>query len=299
MHCDGYGFLPDIYEASILTTQKFSSRSESARQRTIHASRIGCLVSFNFRPPLSTASTVGLQLRPHGNSQHRFNSTIPNITPSTPAAGADYGPLPTADLVYDVAQNTQESVNGTVAQAPRYLGFLYEYGVDFGWGPTSIVQWCFEHIHIVAGTPFWASIMLMAVAIRVGTFPLVMTASNTSCKQQAVKPLIDPLMEKMRAAAHTGNQMEAQQARAEVSRIYKDNDIKIWKAFVPFLQMPLAYGSWRLCWKMADCHVPGLDTAGFLWIHNLTISDPYFILPILAGSFQHLAARVRQVNSSD
>jgi len=285
---------PQIFiKMPMLTNPKFTSTPfPTLRHRTVHASQIRSLASSNYRPSLWTTTTSGLRLRPHASAQHRFNSTTPYITPTTPAAGANYGPLPSADLAPEVAQNVPEWVDGAVAETYPVLGFLYQYGVDFGWGPTSIVQWCFEHIHVFAGTPFWGSIVLMAFAIRVGTFPLVMTASNTSCKLQAVKPLTEPLMAKMRAAALSGNQMEVQQARAESRRIYKDNDIKIWKAFSPFLQMPLAYGAWRLCWKMADCHVPGLDTAGFLWLHNLTISDPYFILPILAGSFQHLAAKV-------
>lgn len=55
----------------------------------------------------------------------------------------------------------------------------------------------------------------------------------------------------------------------------------------PFFMM-LYSGSHRLC----ALPVPGLKDAGFLWFQNLTVADPYMILPVLAVVGINLTMRV-------
>lgn len=66
----------------------------------------------------------------------------------------------------------------------------------------------------------------------------------------------------------------------------------MWRLFVPMLQVPIGFATFRLMRGMADLPVPGLDDGGFLWLTDLTQSDPYFILPIVTGIAFHLTFKV-------
>lgn len=141
-------------------------------------------------------------------------------------------------------------------------------------------------------TEWGGSIFLTTLLVRLCVFPLLREASDTSAKMQVIRPASQVLMDTMKAAAQRQDQMAIQGVRAKIKALYRANDIKLWKMALPFVQIPFGFGMWRVCRNMADAGVPGLESAGYLWFQNLTISDPYFILPMACALFQHLAMRV-------
>lgn len=69
----------------------------------------------------------------------------------------------------------------------------------------------------------------------------------------------------------------------EMKAIYSVAGIKIWRNFLPFLSIPMGYGFFRLTRNMAALPIPGLDEGGALWFTDLTLSDPFFLLPMATG----------------
>ncbi|KAL8781944.1 MAG: hypothetical protein Q9213_005783 [Squamulea squamosa] len=69
----------------------------------------------------------------------------------------------------------------------------------------------------------------------------------------------------------------------EMKNVYMAAGIKIWKSFLPFVNVPLGYGMFRLTRNMAQMPVPGLEDGGLLWFTDLTVSDPFFLLPLGTG----------------
>ena len=72
-------------------------------------------------------------------------------------------------------------------------------------------------------------------------------------------------------------------ARQEKLRMERQIGFKQWKVFVPMLQLPIAIGVFRLFRDMSALPVPSMETGGVLWFTDLTVSDPYFFLPIVGG----------------
>ena len=141
-----------------------------------------------------------------------------------------------------------------------------------------------------AGTPWWVSISLAAIAIRVVLFKSFINAADNAARMQAVKPITDPLTKKMMAAR--GDQVEVLQLRAEIQAINKRAGIKIWRSMVPMVQVFTGYGTFVLLRAMAKLPVPGMENGGALWFHDLTIPDPYFILPVTTALALHWVLRV-------
>jgi YidC/Oxa1 family membrane protein insertase len=171
-----------------------------------------------------------------------------------------------------------------------HIGYLKSFGLDYGWGPTAGMEWVLEHIHVYAGTPWWVSIALTAFAVRAVMFKSFISAADNAARMQAVKPITDPLTKKM--IASKGDQVAMLQVRAEIQTINRRAGVKVWKGLVPMVQIFFGYGSFVLLRAMAKLPVPGMDSGGALWFHNLTIPDPYFILPISTAMALHWVLRV-------
>ncbi|KAF8475981.1 60Kd inner membrane protein-domain-containing protein, partial [Kalaharituber pfeilii] len=167
---------------------------------------------------------------------------------------------------------------------PEKLGFLHELGLDFGWGPTSCMQWLLEHIHVYAGTPWWGSIVLATVLIRVIQFPGYMMMSDNAAKLKEVQPFAAPLVMKLQKSQMAGDLATAYIAKKELTYIYNRGGItRKWMLF-PLFQIPIFYGFYHLLRTMSYTPVPGLLEGGTLWFTDLTSADPFITLPIVASA---------------
>ena len=173
------------------------------------------------------------------------------------------------------------------------IGYLKELGLDYGWGVTSSIQWLLEHVHVYSGSPWWASIALTAIVVRLAVFPLYVTAMDTSGRLSAIQPQMVPLQQRINMAKQSQDQATLLTAIAEMRGLFRTNNIKFRNMFWPLLiQFPVGFCTFRLLRAMADLPVPGLENQGFLWMTDLTVPDPYFIIPITLGSIMYMTFKV-------
>jgi len=171
-------------------------------------------------------------------------------------------------------------------------------GLDYGWGPTAFMETLLEHVHIYAGTPWWASITLSMVLIRGVLLKFYFDAADTSARNQLITPYNTPIMVRYKAAAVAGDKEAMRVASVELKELRRAAGIKYWKLFVPFVQVPIGFGTFRLMRGMAHLPVPGFDTGGLLWIQDLTLSDPFFILPAVTSACYYFTFKASIAASS-
>jgi len=150
-----------------------------------------------------------------------------------------------------------------------------------------------EHIHVLAGTPWWVSIALTAVAVRIILFKPYLDAADNAARLATIAEFTKPIQAKMTASIRANDTNEHMKQRGELMMLQKRAGVKMWKSFVPGLQMITGYGTFFLLRAMAKLPVPGLETGGGLWFTNLTIPDPYYVLPATAAFVMY---RVLKVN---
>lgn len=165
-------------------------------------------------------------------------------------------------------------------------------GLDYGWGPTAFVETLLEHVHVYLGTPWWASIGISMLIIRAVLLKFYIDAADSSARRQLIKPLEEPITARMRAAQAARDQGASRKAWLERSALHKSAGIIWWKSFVPFLQLPIGFGTFRLMRGMAALPVPGFDTGGLLWMTDLTLPDPYYILPVATAAAYYYTFKV-------
>jgi YidC/Oxa1 family membrane protein insertase len=177
---------------------------------------------------------------------------------------------------------------------PEHIGYLKSLGLDYGIGPTGGIEWLLEHVHILAGTPWWVSITLTAFVVRAVLFKPYMDAAENGARMATIMPLTKPVTEKMKAAAALGDSQTALQLRSELQSINARAGIKLWKSFVPMVQIFAGYGTFVLLRAMSNLPVPGFETGGALWFQNLALPDPFFLFPFATATVLHWVLRVSQ-----
>lgn len=214
--------------------------------------------------------------------------TPPVSAASPPAELGDTFSLSSLDSATRLSTEDLASIS-----IPEQIGYLKAAGLDFGWGPTSVMQWLLEHIHIWTGAPWWLSIALSALVLRAVFFRFHVEAADTSGRMAAMKPVTQNFLDKMRAAQKERDTAAVLRIRGEINSIYARAGVKSWKAFLPAIQIPFGYGSYRLLRNMSALPVPGLENGGFLWLRDLTVPDPWLGLPILTGVMLNRNLKVR------
>lgn len=218
-----------------------------------------------------------------GPAAVRFNSSSSHTTPASNPETTDSGALTEAGDLADI----------DIASIPEKIGYLKELGLDYGWGPTSVMQYIIEHIHIWGDMPWWASIVGAGLLVRLLLLKPMLDASDVSAKLHNVKPITNPLRQEMMRAVSENNQVEIHRKRAELNQAHLDAGVKMWKTFVPMLQIPFGYGIFRIVRGMTSLPVPTILDESLLWLNDMTIADPMFILPGLTSLFMYLTFKVR------
>ncbi|CAD0109464.1 unnamed protein product [Aureobasidium uvarum] len=204
----------------------------------------------------------------------------PPPTPATDALATDSNP-------FDISDATD------YANLPERLGFLKDLGLDYGWGPTSVIEWSLEHVHVLSGMPWWGSIAATAFLYRLALVPMFMKASENGAKMRAMQPITKPMNDKMMDAMRNGDRVTAMQMRQEMMAINKAAGVSTIGMLVPsVVQGVFGFCAFRLLRAMSNLPVPGLETGGFLWIADLTQTDPYFLLPAIMGGTLHMVMRM-------
>ncbi|KAF5021741.1 hypothetical protein F66182_6191 [Fusarium sp. NRRL 66182] len=176
--------------------------------------------------------------------------------------------------------------NPNILNMPETLGFLREIGLDYGWGPTSVMQWLLEHVHVYTGLGWGGSIIATAFLLRAIMFyPQIRSLRfNAAMNQMKKDPRSEEAMNLLKKGFQTGDR-EMQQKGQFLGQMVRQqygaqNSGMLWS----FVQIPFSFGLFRIISGMVHIPVPSLENAGFLWFTDLTASDPYFLLPAIGTS---------------
>ena len=177
-------------------------------------------------------------------------------------------------------------------QIPEKIGYLKELGLDYGWGPSALIETLLESIHIYSGLPWWASAIALSFSIRLALIKPTLLASDTSVKLNQAKPFIAPIRARMLQCARERDNLGAMKAKQELTLLHESYGLKPWRGFLPMIQIPLGIGCFRVLNGMSSLPVPGLDLESLLWIPDVTLRDPFFILPLISGVTLFLTLKV-------
>ncbi|KAL2386637.1 hypothetical protein RJZ90_000496 [Blastomyces dermatitidis] len=286
------------------------SRQLSGRGPRYLLSTITAKKSFQLRSRTSTQNASGListswspgLLPAAGASSSRFNSTAASPSPAAePAASVAIdstvnAPVSSGAQAID-SLSAADLVSVDISQIPEKLGYLKAIGLDYGWGPSRVIETVLESLHIYGGLPWWGAAIGTSVLLRLFVLKFAMGASDTSAKVASIKHITQPFQVEIQRCYRENDTVGLQRVLQQRKIINESHDIKLRRLAYPLVQLPLSFGAFRVLRGMSALPVPGLDSESFLWLSNVTVHDPYFILPITTGLIMHYTFKLGGENA--
>jgi len=208
--------------------------------------------------------------------------------PQVDAFSSDVGVESTNELVFDIPERPIPFDMPEMLGEPAFdtLGLA-------SWWPSGRMQYLMENLHIGLDLEWWQTIAVTTLVMRCVLFPVVVMAQRNMANMANNTPGMAAIQEKMTDARRRGDLMESAQLGQELQSYMSKKGINPLKNSVPiFLQVPVFMSMFFALRGMANCPVDSLTGGGLFWFLNMTICDPYYILPLLTSSTLYLQLRL-------
>ncbi|MDD4975490.1 MAG: membrane protein insertase YidC [Bacteriovorax sp.] len=203
---------------------------------------------------------------------HLFAVVLKEKTP------AKYKTTTMGQLIIDVPTASKSFTGDFVFTKKNYdsliaLGDNLHLSVDFGFFAILAVPILrglqFIHKYI---PNYGIAIILLTILIRLITFPLQYKSFKSMKKMQGIQPELQKIKEKYKD--------EPQKMQKETMDLFKKAGANPLSGCLPLiLQMPFFFAIYRVLYSAVE--LVGAPFYG--WIHDLSIHDPFYVLPILMG----------------
>ncbi len=144
------------------------------------------------------------------------------------------------------------------------------FDMVIGW-LEQILELFFQLSSTLGFESYGIAIILMTVVIKMILYPLTIKQVKSMKAMQDIQPEMKRLQEK-----HKKN---PEMLQKEMARIYKDAGVNPLAGCLPLIaQMPILMGMFYALQNFKYAGDPS-----FLWLANLSLPDPYYILPVLSA----------------
>jgi YidC/Oxa1 family membrane protein insertase len=191
---------------------------------------------------------------------------------------AKYKTTTTGQLIVDVPAATKSISGDFVFTKKNYdsliaLGDNLQLSVDFGFFAVLAIPTlrALQFIHKYIPN-YGIAIILLTILIRLVTFPLQYKSFKSMKKMQGIQPELQKIKEKYKD--------EPQKMQKETMDLFKKAGANPLSGCLPLLlQMPFFFAIYRVLYSAVE--LVGAPFYG--WIHDLSIHDPFYVLPVLMG----------------
>jgi YidC/Oxa1 family membrane protein insertase len=144
-----------------------------------------------------------------------------------------------------------------------------------------------EWIEASVGNWGWA-IVILTILIRVILFPLTFKGMVSMSKLKDLAPKLTELREKYKG--------DPQKLNVHMMDLYKKHGANPLGGCLPLiLQIPVFFAIYRVLLNAIELK----GAPWILWIHDLSLMDQYYVLPLLMGATMFLQQRITPTNFTD
>ena len=159
--------------------------------------------------------------------------------------------------------------------------------IDYGWFwfLARPMLWVLNGIHHVVMN-YGVAIIIMTILLRLLMWPLTRKSYVSMAAMQKMQPELQRIQK-----LYANDKMRLQM---EMMKLYQTHKTSPMSGCLPMLiQIPIFFALYKALLVSV-----AMRNAHFLWIHDLSAMDPYFILPILMGATMYLQQRLQSPSPS-
>ena len=178
--------------------------------------------------------------------------------------------LPGETAIMGAQLYTGPKIQDRLEEIAKNLNLVVDYGIL--WWLAQPLFWVLTWFHGLSGN-WGVAIILLVVSLKLVFFKLNSMSYRSTANMRKAAPKMQALKDKY------GDNRE--KLGQEMMKLYKSENINLLGGCLPMLiQMPVFIA---LYWVLSES-VELRQAPFFLWIHDLSLKDPYFILPLLMGA---------------
>jgi YidC/Oxa1 family membrane protein insertase len=236
----------------------------------------------------------------------------PVMVQETKSEGATFAPVPPKDLITKEQKDLPREFSLVLEPAGDRLALVSYWGskeferlkaLPYGLEGTvemgkfsflarpllAGLHWIYDHVVQNYG---WA-IILMTVLIKLLLLPVTHKSTMSMRRMQELNPKVQGIRDRYRTKLKDKQgrpNLEMQKKmNDEVMAIYKEAGVNPAGGCFPLLlQMPILFAFYGLLGSAVELR----KAPWMLWIHDLSVHDPYYVLPIVMGITQFLQVRM-------
>lgn len=167
-----------------------------------------------------------------------------------------------------------QAYDRSLEQAIDY-GPITRYFAFFAQLLMKLMKWFAGFVH-----NWGLAIVLLTVTVKVVLLPLTVKSMQSMNEMRKLQPEIDKLREKFKD--------DKEQLNVAVMKMYQEHKVNPLGGCLPLLlQMPIFFALWAALQTSVE-----LYREPFLWIHDLSLHDPIYVLPLVMGGSMFLMQKL-------
>jgi YidC/Oxa1 family membrane protein insertase len=156
-------------------------------------------------------------------------------------------------------------------------------------GMTWLINFFYGLTQNIGIPSYGLAIILFTIVVKTILYPLTLKQMRSLKMTQLLQPKVKEIQDKY--------SKEPQKAQQLIMELYKENGANPLAGCLPILlQMPIFIALFN---ALKDFKFVDLASAKFLWIHTLSLKDPYYILPIVAAAATYTQQKLSTTNPDD
>src|SRR5919199_1657427 len=154
------------------------------------------------------------------------------------------------------------------------------------------------YFHTTLGAAWWLSIAMLTIVVRTLLFPLTVKQVKSMRAMQDLKREMDRIR-----AQYRDNRQKQQE---ETMKLYQERKVNPLGGCLPIVvQMPIFigmfyvirhFGGYTIGGKTLPPQYPSFHEGGILWFQNLSVADPYHVLPVISDLTMLAATEITAKN---
>jgi len=177
--------------------------------------------------------------------------------------------------------------------APLQYGDLAALGLA-GWSPAGLSSWMLELINVSTGLPWFHTIVAGTLVSRLLLLPFSLKQLRNSAALAPHQPRLLELKQELDRAYRSGDKLAVQRVALKQRRVYGESGVSmVPMLLLPFVQLPVSLGMFFGVKRLCALPLEQLHHSGVSFLPDLTVPDPYYILPITSAVLMNLQLSVR------
>lgn len=194
---------------------------------------------------------------------------------ATTASATTVEPVTDGQFAFEIYAGPQDSrrllaMGRDFQDANPYGGWLQGLVQPFARIVMQILLWIRDNTHLNYG---WV-LVIFGVAVRIALWPLNQRAMRASLRMQQIQPQLMEVQKRY--------QDNPEKQRNEMMRVYKEHNMTPFSPMVGclpmLLPMPILFALFFVFQNTIE-----FRGVSFLWLPDISLKDPYYIVPILMG----------------